>query len=78
MSALTVRLADEKHQRLRLLARSRGTTIAALTKWQPSCWLNSIQKRGFLPSHRPAREKLSAVLICSERRLTEVELYLKE
>ena len=27
MSALTVRLADEKHQRLRLLARSRGTTI---------------------------------------------------
>lgn len=27
MSALTVRLANEKHQRLRLLARSRGTTI---------------------------------------------------
>ena len=30
MSALTVRLANEKHQRLRLLARSRGTTINRL------------------------------------------------
>ena len=30
MSALTVRLPDDKHQRLRLLARSRGTTINRL------------------------------------------------
>ena len=30
MRALTIRLPDEKHQRLRLLARSRGTTINRL------------------------------------------------
>ena len=30
MSALTVRLADDKHARLRDLARSRGTTLNAL------------------------------------------------
>ena len=30
MRALTVRLPDDKHQRLRLLARSRGTTINRL------------------------------------------------
>ena len=30
MSALTLRLPDYKHQRLRLLARSRGTTINRL------------------------------------------------
>lgn len=30
MSALTVRLPDDKHQRLRLLARSRGTTVNRL------------------------------------------------
>lgn len=30
MPALTVRLPDDKHQRLRLLARSRGTTINRL------------------------------------------------
>ena len=30
MSALTLRLPDDKHQRLRLLARSRGTTINRL------------------------------------------------
>ena len=30
MSALTVRLPDEKHQRLRALAQSRGTTINRL------------------------------------------------
>lgn len=30
MSALTIRLPDDKHQRLRLLARSRGTTINRL------------------------------------------------
>lgn len=30
MSALTVRLPDDKHERLRLLARSRGTTINRL------------------------------------------------
>lgn len=30
MSALTIRLPDDKHQRLRLLARSRGTTISRL------------------------------------------------
>jgi hypothetical protein len=27
MSALTLRIADDKHQRLRLLAQSRGTSI---------------------------------------------------
>jgi predicted transcriptional regulator len=30
MSALTVRLPDDKHQRLRALAQSRGTTINRL------------------------------------------------
>lgn len=30
MSALTVRLPDEKHARLRALAKSRGTTLNAL------------------------------------------------
>lgn len=30
MSALTVRLADDKHARLRDLARSRGTTLNRL------------------------------------------------
>lgn len=30
MSALTVRLPDEKHQRLKALARSRGTTVNRL------------------------------------------------
>lgn len=30
MSALTVRLPDEKHARLRALAQSRGTTLNAL------------------------------------------------
>ena len=30
MSALTVRLADDKHQRLRALAESRGTTLNRL------------------------------------------------
>ncbi len=30
MSALTVRLADDKHQRLRALADSRGTTLNRL------------------------------------------------
>jgi predicted transcriptional regulator len=30
MSALTVRLADDKHQRLRALAASRGTTLNRL------------------------------------------------
>jgi predicted transcriptional regulator len=30
MSALTVRLPDEKHQRLRALAESRGTTLNRL------------------------------------------------
>ena len=30
MSALTVRLADDKHARLRELARSRGTTLNRL------------------------------------------------
>ena len=30
MSALTVRLADDKHARLRDLARSRGTTLNGL------------------------------------------------
>lgn len=30
MSALTVRLPDDKHQRLRALASSRGTTINRL------------------------------------------------
>ena len=30
MSALTVRLVDEKHARLRDLARSRGTTLNGL------------------------------------------------
>ena len=30
MSALTVRLADDKHQRLRALAASRGTTLNKL------------------------------------------------
>ena len=30
MSALTVRLADEKHARLRALAQSRGATLNAL------------------------------------------------
>jgi len=30
MTALTVRLADEKHQRLKALARSRGTTLNRL------------------------------------------------
>lgn len=30
MSALTVRLADDKHQRLKALARSRGTTLNRL------------------------------------------------
>ena len=30
MAALTLRLADDKHQRLRALAQSRGTTINRL------------------------------------------------
>lgn len=30
MSALTVRLPDDKHQRLKALARSRGTTLNRL------------------------------------------------
>ena len=30
MSALTIRLADDKHQRLRALAESRGTTLNRL------------------------------------------------
>jgi hypothetical protein len=30
MSALTLRIADDKHQRLRLLARSRGSSINKL------------------------------------------------
>ena len=30
MSALTVRLSDDKHARLRVLAQSRGTTLNAL------------------------------------------------
>jgi hypothetical protein len=30
MSALTVRLSDDKHQRLKALARSRGTTLNRL------------------------------------------------
>jgi hypothetical protein len=30
MSALTVRLSDDKHARLRALAQSRGTTLNAL------------------------------------------------
>jgi predicted transcriptional regulator len=30
MTALTVRLADEKHARLKLLAQSQGTTLNAL------------------------------------------------
>ena len=30
MSALTLRLPDDKHQRLRALARSRGTTLNRL------------------------------------------------
>ena len=30
MSALTVRLADEKHERLKALARERGTTVNRL------------------------------------------------
>ena len=30
MSALTVRLPDDKHQRLRALAQSRGTTLNRL------------------------------------------------
>lgn len=30
MTALTVRLADDKHQRLRALAASRGTTLNRL------------------------------------------------
>jgi len=30
MSALTVRLPDDKHQRLRALAKSRGTTLNRL------------------------------------------------
>jgi predicted transcriptional regulator len=30
MSALTVRLSDEKHERLRALAQSRGTTLNRL------------------------------------------------
>jgi predicted DNA-binding protein len=30
MSALTVRLSDEKHQRLRALAKSRGTPLNRL------------------------------------------------
>ena len=30
MSALTVRLSDEKHQRLKVLAQKRGTTLNRL------------------------------------------------
>jgi hypothetical protein len=30
MSALTLRIADDKHQRLRALAQSRGTTLNRL------------------------------------------------
>jgi len=36
MSALTVRLSDDKHQRLKALARSRGTTLNRLIDEMPT------------------------------------------
>ena len=37
MGAFTVRLPDDKHQRLRALAESRGTTMAANATVQCLC-----------------------------------------
>ncbi len=48
MATLTGRLPDEKHARLKALAKNRARPlIDSSKKWLRSCWLNLMRKHAF-------------------------------
>ena len=65
MSALTVRLPDDKHARLRALAQSRGTTLNALIDEMTTMMLveNDAEVRFRLRADRGADKEARGLLL---------------
>jgi predicted transcriptional regulator len=65
MSALTVRLPDDKHARLRALAQSRGTTLNALIDEMTTMMLveNDAEVRFRLRAARGAGKEARGLLL---------------
>ncbi len=65
MSALTVRLPDDKHARLRALAQSRGTTLNALIDEMTTIMLveNDAEVRFRLRAARGAGKEARGLLL---------------